>query len=121
MGKISQHGHFAKKNITSELCIFSRRANGLPGVILPDSKVHGANMGPTWVLSAPCGPHVGPINLAVRAAIQQEKGRTRVWTFRVSLVIYHKVNTSTVGFNVVLCHLIHLLFAQNSTSSANKQ
>ena len=22
-----------------------------------DSKVHGANMGPTWVLSAPYGPH----------------------------------------------------------------
>ena len=31
-----------------------------------DSKVHGANMGPTWVLSAPDGPHVGPMNLAVR-------------------------------------------------------
>ena len=26
--------------------------------IFPDSKVHGANMGPTWVLSAPDGPHV---------------------------------------------------------------
>ena len=25
--------------------------------LMPDSKVHGANMGPTWVLSAPCGPH----------------------------------------------------------------
>ena len=32
----------------------------------PDSKVHVANMRPTWVLSAPCGPHVGPINLAIR-------------------------------------------------------
>ena len=32
----------------------------------PDSKVHGANMGPTWVLSAPVGPHVGPMNLAIR-------------------------------------------------------
>ena len=32
---------------------------------LPDSKVHGANMGPTWVLSAPDGPQVGPINLAI--------------------------------------------------------
>ena len=30
-----------------------------------DSKVHGANMGPTWVLSAPDGPHVGPMNLAI--------------------------------------------------------
>ena len=32
----------------------------------PDSKVHGANMGPTWVLSAADGPHVGPMNLAIR-------------------------------------------------------
>ena len=32
----------------------------------PDNKVHGANMGPTWVLSVPDGPHVGPMNLAVR-------------------------------------------------------
>ena len=33
---------------------------------IPDNKVHEANMGPTWVLSAPDGPHVGPINLAIR-------------------------------------------------------
>ena len=32
----------------------------------PDSKVHGANMGPTWVLSAPDGPHIGAMNLAIR-------------------------------------------------------
>ena len=34
--------------------------------IVPDSTVHGANMGPTWVLSAPDGPHVGPMNLVIR-------------------------------------------------------
>ena len=33
---------------------------------VPDSKVHEANMGPTWVLSAPGGPHVDPMNLAIR-------------------------------------------------------
>ena len=32
---------------------------------VPDSKVHEANMGPTWVLSAPDGPHVGPRNFAI--------------------------------------------------------
>ena len=26
----------------------------------PDSKVHGANMGTSWVLLAPCGPHCRP-------------------------------------------------------------
>ena len=31
----------------------------------PDSKVHGANMGPIWVLSAPDGPHVGLMNFAI--------------------------------------------------------
>ena len=32
----------------------------------PDSKVHGANMGPIWVLSASDGPHVGPMKLVIR-------------------------------------------------------
>ena len=32
----------------------------------PDSKVHVTNMGPTWVLSSPGGPHVGPMNLAIK-------------------------------------------------------
>ena len=31
----------------------------------PDSKVHGANMGPTWDLSASGEPHVGLMNLAI--------------------------------------------------------
>ena len=32
----------------------------------PDSKVHGANMGPIWGRQDPGGPHVGPMNFAVR-------------------------------------------------------
>ena len=35
----------------------------------PDSKIHGANIWPTWVLSAPDGPHVGPMNLAFRVML----------------------------------------------------
>ena len=38
----------------------------------PDSKVHGAIMGPTWVLSAPDGPHVGPMNLTIRGAHKRD-------------------------------------------------
>ena len=34
-------------------------------LIYTDSKVHGSNMGPTWVLSAPDGPHVGPMDLTI--------------------------------------------------------
>ena len=38
-------------------------------ILSPDSQVHGANMGPTWVLSAPDGPHVGPMNLVFKVCI----------------------------------------------------
>ena len=38
---------------------------------LPEGKVHGANMGPIWVLSVPNGPHVGPMNLAIRVIYQK--------------------------------------------------
>ena len=31
----------------------------------PDSKVHGANMGPIWGRQDPGGPHVGPMNIAI--------------------------------------------------------
>ena len=34
--------------------------------LFPDSKVDGANTGPTRVLSAPDEPHVGPMNIAIR-------------------------------------------------------
>ena len=40
----------------------------------PDSKVHGANIGPTWVLSAPDGPYVGPLILAFREAYLSRSG-----------------------------------------------
>ena len=31
----------------------------------PDSKVHGANMGPIWGRQDPDGPHVGYMNFAI--------------------------------------------------------
>ena len=42
-------------------CLLSQKAVKM----YPDSKGHRANMGPTWVLSAPAGPHVNPMNLAI--------------------------------------------------------
>ena len=38
--------------------------------LLPDSKAHGANMGPIWGRQAPGGPHVDPMNLAIWAVSQ---------------------------------------------------
>ena len=51
-----------------------------------------ANMGPTWVLSAPDGPHVGPMNLAVRVVIgshlTQSIGKLLCgWQFWLGLVL----------------------------------
>ena len=53
----------------------------LPTYLLcPDSKVHMAHMGPTWVLSAPGRPHVGPMNLVVRVSLEIIVGfGTRNW------------------------------------------
>ena len=34
-------------------------------VNIPDSKVHGDNMGPIWGRQDPGGPHVGPMNFAI--------------------------------------------------------
>ena len=38
---------------------------------IPDSKVHGANMGPTWGRQDPGGPHVVPMNLAIWDVLQE--------------------------------------------------
>ena len=48
--------------------------------LYPDNKVNGANMGPTWTLSAPDWPHVGPMNLVIRVRIEvDEEASYRFW------------------------------------------
>ena len=37
----------------------------IPTSVIPDGKVHWANMGPIWVRQDPGGPHVGPMNFAI--------------------------------------------------------
>ena len=39
--------------------------------IVPDNMIHGANMRSTWVLSAPGGSHVNPMNIAIKCLISQ--------------------------------------------------
>ena len=43
----------------------------------PDSKVHGANMGPTRVLLVPDGPYIGPMNLAIRGSSYNDADDTQ--------------------------------------------
>ena len=38
------------------------------------SKFYGANMGPTWGRQDPGGPHVGPMNFAIRGDISVFNG-----------------------------------------------
>ena len=37
--------------------------------LYPDSKFHGANMGPIWGRQDPDGPHVGAMNFAIWVAL----------------------------------------------------
>ena len=56
----------AIEGLTHQWCHIAQRISSTLVQPIPDNKDHGANMGPTWVLSAPDGPHVGPMNLAIR-------------------------------------------------------
>ena len=40
--------------------------------VYPDSKVYGANMGPTWGRQDPGGPKIGPMNLAIYSKSNQQ-------------------------------------------------
>ena len=47
----------------------------------PDSKVYGANMGPTWGRQDPGGPYVGPMDLAIWVGLSPglaSKGRQSI-------------------------------------------
>ena len=44
-----------------------------------DSKVHWANKGPTWVLPAPGGSHVGPKDLAIWGKLDHSQNFITPW------------------------------------------
>ena len=44
---------------------FGISSQNINGWNFPDSKVHGANMGPIWGRHDPGGPHVGPMNFVI--------------------------------------------------------
>ena len=77
----TNHNEF--KCTSNKLGPFSRTSS----LILSDSKVHVANIGPTWVLAAPGGPHVGPMNLAISASPS-----TARWKFGLLDSIQYLVN-----------------------------
>ena len=47
------------------------RASAAKALTYPNSKVHGANMGPIWGRQDPGGPHVGPMNFVIWVAVPE--------------------------------------------------
>ena len=56
---------------------------------LPDSKVHGANMGPIWGRQDPGGPHVGPMNLAIWVEYMYSKCHMIAKTAKQINIMWH--------------------------------
>ena len=85
--------------------------------IVPDSKVHVTNMGPNWVLSAPGGPHVGHMDLAIRdhwlgSHSPHRDGATSAFLEAISLIHHncswsiHSIETSSTvdpQWNILHC------------------
>ena len=79
----------------------------------PDSKAHVAHMRPTWVLSAPDGPHVGPMNLAIREVTigcPWQQGQNEWLTFclchfKAWNIVQEKKNNVTLTVNAFFGHL----------------
>ena len=65
-----------QKDMAAERSSYLHNGNPYTGKI-PDSKVHGANMGPIWGRQDPGGPHVGPMNFAIWDSIFQLKSLPR--------------------------------------------
>ena len=53
---------------------------------VPDSKVHGASMGPIWDRQDPGGPHIGPMSLSIWDAKLLAGIVWKIW-FYISMVV----------------------------------
>ena len=56
-------------------------------ITTPDSKVHGAYMGPTWGRQDPGGPHVGLMELATRDHVSNQYYHERIQSKKSILMI----------------------------------
>ena len=73
---------------------------------IPESKVQVVNMRPTWVLSAPGGPRVGPINLAIRGYYILF-GQGRIDTLRYYALYNPRYFKKTEQRVRGICHHVH--------------
>ena len=94
----------------AELLLGNAQSQTIVDDTFPDSKVHGANMGPTWALSAPDGPMLAQWTLlsgllptlyldlvhrltSILAWISKHMSR-KVW---VEIIIYSQTSTVLIG------------------------
>ena len=61
----------------------------------PEGKIHEANMEPTWVLSAPDGPHVGPMNIVIGDCLYHHR---RPWRLLLILTAFNVASDEETAF-----------------------
>ena len=73
----------------------------IQSITIPDSKVHGANMGPIWGRQDPGGPHVGPMNFAICDGYwgTGNAGSQCISSLVIDLVLLEYSGRNTVGVN----------------------
>ena len=64
--------------------------------LYPDSKGHGANMGPIWGRQDPSGPHVGPMNFATWVHIRLIVDNVRLGNYQI-VICFNAVYVSTIN------------------------
>ena len=69
--------------------------------VYPDSKVHGANMGPIWGQQDPGRPHVGPMNFAIWVAWPAMAGPLALCTGMCVLQDYNFWHTVRCRYHVI--------------------
>ena len=69
----------------------------------PESKVHGANMGPIWGRQDPGGPQVGPMNFVMLGGMEQKSEPSTLEIFPVALFSFAGV--CLVIFWNLTCHV----------------
>ena len=74
----------------------------------PDSKVHGANMGPIWGGQDPGGPHVGPMNFAIWGGLD-----------KMAEILQTKSNTFSTVKGLEILSKLHLDFYKLARSWAS--
>ena len=79
---------------------------------VPDSKVNGADVGPTWGPVGPDGPHDGPMNLAIKGILGRSEPQFSNYSFphfTSALCMTEQNMFSLVSSGRGCCHFVNAL------------